>query len=367
MELTAYIEDFETGLLALRSGADAICARINLNHSNFTLKELSSLSLYAHRHNKRLLVSLDFIVKEQEWPKIIDIIMALNKVKPDAIVIQDLGVYYLLRHKFPYFTLHASRLMNIHNVLGVRQLKKMGFKRVALASELGLREIEEIKKQVSIELEVLVHGRLHFSQPGLCLFSSFLCGKSNMRGHCQRPCRLPYEDHGGMGYFFYCKWLCAISLIPQLRLIGIEAKRDIDKVIKAYRAVMDEKDAISAIKHAKSLLEKEDHFTTGFFISPKAKEILSTNGPKNEIYLGQVQKREGENIYFSSKEEVKIGDLVSAYYDEALNKIVWKVQKTNEEKHFLSINAPAKVQVGNLLFKLKNKKFDRIVKKTAMG
>lgn len=364
MELTAYTDDFETGLLALKSGADTICVEINLHHSNFTLKEVSCLSLYAHRHTKRLFVSLDFMVKEHEWPKIIDIIMALNKVEPDAIIIQDLGLYYLLRHKFPYFTLHASRLMNIHNVLGVRQLKQMGFRRVALASELNLREIEEIKKEVSIELEVLVHGRLHFSQPGLCLFSSFLCGKSNIRGHCQRPCRLPYEGHGRIEHFFYCKWLRAISLIPQLRLIGIdavgiEAKGDIDKVIKAYRAVIDKKDAISAIKYAKSLLE--NNFTTGFLVSAKAKEILSTGGPRNEVYLGQVQKREGENIYFSSKEEVKIGDLACAY-NETLNKIIWKVKRINEEKHFLSINAPDEVQVGNLLFKLRGKKANNTAK-----
>ncbi len=369
MELTAYVENSEAGFLALRSGADSICAKINLNHSSFTLKELSSLSLYAHRHNKRIFVSLDFMVKETEWSKTIDVIIALNEIKPDAFIIQDLGVYYLLKHKFPHFNLCGSRLMNIHNVSGAKQLEKMGFKRVALAPELNLREIEEIKREVSIELEVLVHGRLHFSQPGLCLFSSFLCGKSNMRGHCQRPCHLPYEISGKIEHFFHCKWLCAISLIPQLRLIGIdavgvEAKKDIAKVVEAYRLVIDAKgkEVITAINHAKSLLGKEDNFTTGFFISPKAKEILATYGPETEVYLEQVQKREGENIYFSSKEEVRIGDLISAY-DEAFNKIVWKVKKINEEKHFLSVNAPDEVQVGYLLFKLKNKKLDKIEKK----
>ena len=357
MELTAYIDNLEEGMLALESGADSVCAKINLDYSHFTLEEISSLSLYAHRHNKKIFVSLDFMVREEKWPKVIDIIIALNEIKPDALIIQDLGVYYLLRHKFPHFTLYASRLMNIHNVLGVRQLKKMGFKRVALACELSLREIEEIKKQVSTELEVLVHGRLHFSQQGLCLFSSFLCGKSNMEGHCQRPCDLPYEINGEIGYFFHCRPLCAISLIPQLRLIGIDAvsievKRDIDKVVKAYRTVIDKKEAISAIKYARSLLK--GNFTTGFFISPKFKDIISVKGPEGEVYLGQVQKREGENIYFFPKEEVKVGDLVLAR-DNALNEIVWQIKNINKDRQFLSINAPQGVQVGCLLFRLKDK------------
>ena len=54
--------------------------------------------------------------------------------------------------------MHASTQMTVHNLEGVKQLEKIGFKRVVLARELSISEIEYIRKNTDIELEILILG-----------------------------------------------------------------------------------------------------------------------------------------------------------------------------------------------------------------
>jgi putative protease len=63
-----------------------------------------------------------------------------------------------------------------------------------LARELGLKEIENIAKEVpDVDLEVFVHGALCYSYSGQCLFSASEYGKSANRGRCIHPCRSEFE------------------------------------------------------------------------------------------------------------------------------------------------------------------------------
>ena len=83
--------------------------------------------------------------------------------------------------------------MTVHNLEGVKQLEKLGFKRVVLARELSISEIEYIRKNTDIELEIFIHGALCISYSGQCLFSSMVGNRSGNRGMCAQPCRLQYE------------------------------------------------------------------------------------------------------------------------------------------------------------------------------
>ena len=74
--------------------------------------------------------------------------------------------------------------MSAHSIEDVMFLKSLGFKRVVLARELGLKEIEEIIKACDIEIETFVHGALCYSYSGQCLMSSLIGGRSGNRGRC---------------------------------------------------------------------------------------------------------------------------------------------------------------------------------------
>lgn len=89
--------------------------------------------------------------------------------------------------------IHGSTQMSIHNLEGVLELQDLGFKRVVLARELPLNEIQYICKNSKIEIETFIHGALCISYSGQCLFSSIIGGRSGNRGKCAGPCRLPYE------------------------------------------------------------------------------------------------------------------------------------------------------------------------------
>ena len=111
----------------------------------------------------------------------------------DAIIVQDLGLAKYIIKNMPDIDVHASTQMSIHNLQGVLALQTLGFKRVVLARELSLAEIEYICANSNIEIEAFVHGAICISYSGQCLFSSSIGGRSGNRGKCAQPCRLPYE------------------------------------------------------------------------------------------------------------------------------------------------------------------------------
>jgi len=158
--------------------------------------------------------------------------------------------------------------MNIASVAGCNQLSRAGFKRAVLARELSLEEIRQIRQYTSLELEVFVHGALCISASGLCLFSSYLGGKSANRGQCTQACRRLYESETGKGYYFSPDDLELIEYIPDLIMAGVDAFKIegrmksaeyVGAVVSAYRLMLDnyEKDGEKAMLKAKAILQSD--------------------------------------------------------------------------------------------------------------
>lgn len=117
----------------------------------------------------------------------------LRRTRVDALIVQDLGVFYLAKKMLPGVELHASTQMAVHNAEGAKFLQRLGFKRVVLARELSLREIQAVAEAApDLDLEVFVHGALCYSYSGQCLFSALEYGKSANRGRCVYPCRAEF-------------------------------------------------------------------------------------------------------------------------------------------------------------------------------
>src|SRR5581483_7064441 len=120
----------------------------------------------------------------------------LADIGVDALIIQDLGVYHLVRAYFPDLELHASTQLSVHSRAGAEVLRSLGFQRVVLARELTFEEVHDITATAGIETEVFIHGALCYSYSGLCLFSSQTLGRSGNRGKCAYSCRDSYEVTG---------------------------------------------------------------------------------------------------------------------------------------------------------------------------
>ncbi|MFP3868618.1 MAG: peptidase U32 family protein [Desulfobacteraceae bacterium] len=327
MELLAPAGNLESFFAALEHGADAVYVGLKAFSArtyapNFTLKELSSMVTISQRQGRKLYVALNSLVKEGEQEELLDTLAALSHIRPDALIIQDLGVYYLVRQHFPGLRLHASTLMTIHNSLGVEQAAAMGFKRVVLARELTLKELATIRRQADIELEVFVHGALCFSFSGLCLFSSYLGGRAATRGRCTQPCRRPYRYDGDSGYLLSISDLSALELIPQLAALGIDAVKIegrmksgdyVGRVVQAYRQVMDadRQERPQILAEARELLDRTytRRTTTGFMRAAAPDDLLAPQDTGNiGALLGSLQAVLGEAGTLTLEHKLAVGD-----------------------------------------------------------
>lgn len=255
MELLAPAGSKESFAAALRGGADAVYLGIKAHNArvyakNFSYFDLEVLLAHAHAQGKKVYVPFNTLVKQWEIGDIVASLSALERLKPDALIVQDLGVARIAREYFPNLELHASTQAAVHNSQGAMVLKEMGFKRIILARELSFSELKLISGRSSIELEVFCHGALCFSLSGMCLFSSAIGGHSGNRGRCTQPCRRIWKGEEQKGYLFSPKDLELAEYLPKLRSLGISSikiegrMRSSDyvyRVVKAYRTLLDAK------------------------------------------------------------------------------------------------------------------------------
>ena len=252
-ELLAPAGNLETAFAAYDAGADAVyCGLGKFNAreraQNFTPDSLARLLDYAHGRGRKLYLTLNTLVKETELSEVAAYLAELAKLRPDALIVQDLGVLNLAREYFPSLVLHASTQMGIHNSAGVAAAARLGIRRVILERQVTLDELRKIAARSTLELEVFIHGSLCCSLSGQCLLSSALGGWSGNRGKCKQPCRRIYDAAGRSGFLLSPRDLYGVPLLPELRRIGVASLKIegrlrspdyVWKTVKAYRLLLD--------------------------------------------------------------------------------------------------------------------------------
>ena len=252
-ELVAPAGSLTTFSAGLESGADAFyfgIGRFNARAraQNIEIEKLETLVSAAREAGRKLYLAINILVRDQEIQDVVRILERVETFGVDAVIIQDLGLLYLIRRFFPSLALHASTQMFLHNSLQMEALVRRGVTRVILPRELRLEEIREIRKRLSVEMEVFVHGALCFSFSGLCLASSHLLGASGNRGVCKQVCRFAVEGDAAR-YPFSMKDLEGRTHLEALLEMGIESfkiegrLRNADyvrEVVTYYRRCLDQ-------------------------------------------------------------------------------------------------------------------------------
>ena len=206
-ELLAPAGNFDTALAAFEAGADAVyCGLTEFSArafaDNFSLDDLKNLLRYCRcgkggkcDRRRKVYVTFNTVIDEDNLENAIERLARLDEVRPDALIVQDIGVARICRKHFPGLELHASTQLVAHNLEGVLAMKDLGFRRVVLARELSLEEIASIAKRCGDEeLEVFIHGALCYSISGLCLFGAMEKGRSGNRGKCPYCCRQQFAS-----------------------------------------------------------------------------------------------------------------------------------------------------------------------------
>lgn len=198
VELLAPAGDKDSLIAAIQNGADAIYLGGNVFNArafakNFSLDELKWAVNYAHLRDVKIYVTVNILYKDEEFDELIKYLDYLYDIQVDALIIQDLGLFYLVRNRYPDFEIHMSTQASVMNKYSAKYFKDNGATRVVLARENTIDEIKEIVDYTNVDLEVFVHGALCMGYSGQCLMSSMIGKRSGNKGQCAQPCRLEYK------------------------------------------------------------------------------------------------------------------------------------------------------------------------------
>ncbi|MBI9062702.1 MAG: U32 family peptidase [Marinilabiliaceae bacterium] len=181
------------GATAIYCGLDKFNARNRA--ANISFDDLPGILSLAHANNCEIFITLNIIIVENEITALIALLNKLRNTAIDGVIVQDLGMLYLLSTYFKDLNIHASTQLTTHNEGQILFLSQLGVNRVNLCRELNIEEIKDltaIGHQNNILTEVFVHGSNCISFSGLCYMSSVHGGNSGNRGRCSQPCRERY-------------------------------------------------------------------------------------------------------------------------------------------------------------------------------
>jgi putative protease len=324
-------------LAALAAGADAVycglkCFSARMEAKNFTIDELILLTRLAHKKSVKVFITLNALLKPCDLDKVTLLLADLeSKVKPDAIIIQDMALLELAKQVGFSGEIHLSTLANISFPTALQAIcKKTGVSRVVLPRELNIDEIKAMAlacpKEMS--LEVFIHGALCYGVSGRCYWSSFLGGKSGLRGTCVQPCRRKYDFVNSSGRFFSCVDLGLDVLvkvllnIPQITCWKIEGRKKgphyVYYTVTAYKLLRDHGNDPQLKKTAVQLLKYAlGRPTTHYYFLPQRLQnpvqISSQTG--SGLLIGTISGTK-QKPYITAREDLLSGDMLRIGYED---------------------------------------------------
>jgi putative protease len=370
---------------AIGAGADAVYLGVKnfnarLRTANFAYSQVEAAIRTLRRMGKRCYITVNTVFEQRESDRMYQLLNYLSRIEPDGLIIQDFGVAHMARRHFPSLKLHASTQMNIASGRGVNILSKRGVSRVVLARELALEEIRDIRSKTNSELEVFVHGALCISESGLCLFSSFLGGKSANRGMCTQACRRMYRTasrDSEEGYFFSPADLQTIEKIPLLADAGVNAFKIEGRmksadyagvVASAYRVAIDslgggEAQKAEAIERAKRILQNDFAREKTLFHYDSHADISFLNPQKTGgvgIALGKILKvrKKGEDcqgLVACGHTPVAEGDSIRVHSSDDRRRLSHKLTAVEMAGAEAWISIPHNFTVGDDVFLIQTK------------
>jgi U32 family peptidase len=371
-ELLAPAGSTEAFHAALEAGADAVYLGVGelnarLRAKNFTTQTLSYLVSYAHQKDIKIYITLNTIVKQGELPGLFDLLYQLEQLRVDAVIIQDLGLAYIIRTYFPKLPFHASTQMVIHNQVGAEGAKNIGFSRVILSRETTMAEIQQIKDTTDVELEVFVHGALCYSISGLCLASSYIGGWSGNRGRCTQVCRRKFSSHYDNGFYFSPKDFSAADYIKNFSQLGLaslkiegrmKSAEYVYSAVKSYRTLLDDFTQLPKIKN--DLQNDMGREKTPFLLdSANQKNIIVSNRPSGTgTLLGKVNQVKEDQIFLPTTVDLETGDKIRIHNQKGAEGISLSIinSQIQGKQQVVSLKNDHPVKQGDQVFLTSRKK-----------
>jgi len=352
-------------LAALAAGADAIYCGMKsfsarMEADNFSMEELAALTRLAHEKGVEVYVTMNTLLKEHELERALSQIEKLTRiVEPDAIIFSDPAIPALAEAAGFKGELHLSTLANASFTQGFAEaVATTGTKRIVLPRELNVEEIKAAAEAVpkGVDLEVFIHGALCYGVSGRCYWSSYMGGKSGLRGRCVQPCRRLYKQGHKNERFFSCQDLSLDTLvkvlleIPQVTTWKIEGRKKgphyVYYATTAYKMLRDNGKDPKVKKTAMGLLElalgrSGTHYN---FLPQRPYNPVDTKAQTGSgLMLGRLQGSFKEP-WFNPREALLPGDLLRIGYEDEQGHLIRRVKGSVPKKGKFNI-APQKERI----------------------
>lgn len=341
MELLAPAGNYEKFLTALHFGADAVYLagnRFGLRAfaGNFSDEEIVKATKLAHSLNKKVYVTLNIIAHDADFEGLKDYLLFLqNEAKVDAVIVADIGIMQFVRVNAPLLDIHLSTQANIINSYSANFFAELGVKRLILARELSLKEIANIRKNLSpkVEIEVFVHGAMCMAYSGRCLLSNYLTGRDGNHGECVQACRWKYyvrevsredeleveEDEKG-SYIFNSRDLNMLPYLKELKDAGVDSIKIegrmkssfyVATVVNAYRMALDILPKRPTEEICEELMKASHRrYTTGFYFDETNRQYQEDSAPvQNSEFVALVTSdADGGMVEVEMRNKFSVGD-----------------------------------------------------------
>ncbi len=355
--------DRESFLAAIAAGADAIYCGLKrfsarMAAVNFTIEDLRPLTLLAKKKGVKVYVTFNAMVKAGELQGAADILAELiETAPPDGLILQDPGMIRVVRKSGFKGEIHLSTLANISHPAGLKIAgEKLQVQQVVIPRELNIDEIRAMAAACpdGLGLEIFVHGALCYGISGRCYWSSFMGGKSGLRGRCVQPCRRRYTQKTEKERLFSCQDLSldvlvkVLKTVPQIRAWKIEGRKKgahyVYYTVLAYRTLRDEGDDPGAKKNALGLLEMAlgrtaTHYN---FLPQRPQNPIRTDIQTGSgLLLGYV-KGPLKSPFFLPREPLLPGDQLRVGYEDAPGHALVRVNRYAPKKSRFELKLSAR-------------------------
>lgn len=337
IELLAPGGDVDAIKAAIVAGANAVyCGLDTFNArnraANLSFDDLTGIVKLAHKYDCEIFLTLNVVILEHELIGMIKLLNKLVNSGIDGIIVQDLGLFNLVKKHFPSLDIHASTQLTTHNEGQVKFLAKIGASRLNLSRELNLTEIKAITTvahDVDVLTEVFVHGALCIAFSGQCYSSSVSVGNSGNRGRCSQACRDEYEPTAmGNKFPLNLKDNSAYFDFPELVEAGVDSlkiegrikgaeyvhtvvdswRKQIDRFIETGKLLDDNSNLYKVFNRDFTNLFLKGDMTKSMFIdNPRDHSFTHANENSNAISVVQIQ--EAQEVL--SNEKNQIGEQVA--------------------------------------------------------
>ena len=359
-ELLAPAGNIDKLKFALHYGADAVyigASQFSLRSraDNFSFEDLVTASELVHKATKKLYMAVNIYFQENDIEALPEFLDQIKAIKPDALIMSDMGAISYARKHFPDIDIHLSTQANATNSESVSFYRDIGIKRIVLARELSFDEIKRIRDKVQdIELETFVHGAMCIAYSGRCLISNYLTNpvispsdkesrkikgaRIANKGDCSQSCRwyfklveengpsLSAEEIDGGTYIMSSKDLCMVNHINEMINAGIDSFKIEGRVkslyyvantTRIYRHAIDTKDEQNPEykKIWNEELDKISHreYCTGFFLPSKESLMPASPAPKTDCrFIAIVVDVDNGIVQCRAYNKVSMGDNITA-------------------------------------------------------